>query len=75
MKINTEIVDAYLQSENMSKYSFMWFYVGRTDQGIKNIFQCPPDDDAQREAVSKIKDEIIGHAKVFTPCRDLGRVV
>lgn len=68
MRINTEIVDAYLKSENMSKFSSMWLYVDRTDQGEKSIFQDPPDDNAKREAVSKIKDEIINHAREFTPC-------
>lgn len=68
MRINTEIVDAYLKSENMGKFSSMWLYIGRTDQGTKNIFQDPPDNNAKREVVSKIKDEIINHTRAFTPC-------
>lgn len=68
MRIHTEIVDAYLQAENLSRFSSLWLYMGRTEQGVKNIFQDPPDDPAKRAAVSKIKDEIITHAGAFTPC-------
>ena len=68
MKISTEIVDAYLKSEDMSKFSSMWFYLYRTEQGVKNIFQEPPNDNTKRKAILKIKDEIINHAREFTPC-------
>lgn len=68
MKINTEIVDAYLQAQDMSRFSSMWFYVGQTEQGARNLFQTPPDDDAKRQAVLQIREEIVRHVRTFTPC-------
>lgn len=68
MRINTEIVDAYLKAEDMSRFSSMWLYADRTGQGVKSMFQDPPDDCAKREAVSKIKNEVVSHVRAFTPC-------
>lgn len=62
MIINTEIVDAYLNGEDMSKYSSLFIY----KQADRNIFQEPEKDKV--EVVSKIKDEIINHVKDFVPC-------
>lgn len=53
MIINTEIVDAYLNGENISKFSSLFIY----RQADRSIFQEPEKDKA--EIVSKIKDEII----------------
>ena len=53
MIINTEIVDAYLNGEDMNKYSSLFIY----RQADRSIFQEPEKDKA--EIVSKIKDEII----------------
>ena len=53
MIINTEIVDAYLNGEDISKYSSLFIY----KQADRNIFQEPEKDKA--EIISKIKDEII----------------
>lgn len=55
MIINTEIVDAYLNGENISKFSSLFIY----RQADRSIFQEPEKDKA--EIVSKIKDEIINH--------------
>ena len=62
MIINTEIVDAYLNGEDISKYSSLFIY----KQADRNIFQEPEKDKA--EIVSKIKDEIIHHVNDFVPC-------
>ena len=56
MNINTTIVDAYLNAEDVCKFSSMWLYVDRTEQGVENIFQAPPELEAKREIVSRIKD-------------------
>lgn len=62
MIINTEIVDAYLNGEDMNKYSSLFIY----KQADRNIFQEPEKDKA--EIISKIKDEIIHHVNDFVPC-------
>lgn len=62
MIINTEIVDAYLNGEDISKYSSLFIY----RQADRNIFQEPKKDKA--EIVTKIKDEIINHIRNFIPC-------
>ena len=62
MIINTEIVDTYLNGENISKYSSLFIY----RQADRSIFQEPEKDKA--EIVSKIKDEIINHICDFIPC-------
>lgn len=59
MIINTEIVDVYLNGEDISKYSSLFIY----RQADRSIFQEPEKDKA--EIVSKIKDEIIHHVKDF----------
>ena len=61
MVINTEIVDAYLNGEDINPYASMFIY----KQGDKNIFQEPKKDKV--EIVSNIKDEIINHVKDFVP--------
>ena len=68
MNINTTIVDAYLNAEDVRKFSSMWLYVDRTGQGVENIFQAPPEIEAKREIIFRIKEEIISHAKTFIPC-------
>lgn len=62
MIINTEIVDAYLNGEDMNKYSFLFIY----RQADRSTFQEPEKD--KGEIVSKIKDEIINHICDFIPC-------
>ena len=62
MIINTEIVDAYLNGEDISKYSSLFIY----RQADRSIFQEPEKD--KTEIVSKIKDEIINHICDFIPC-------
>lgn len=62
MIINTEIVDAYLNGEDINPYASMFIY----NQGDRNIFQGPKKDKV--EVVSNIKDEIINHVKDFVPC-------
>ena len=62
MIINIEIVDAYLNGENISKFSSLFIY----RQADRSIFQEPEKDKA--EIVSKIKDEIINHICDFIPC-------
>lgn len=71
MIINTEIVDAYLNGEDISKYSSLFIY----RQVDRNIFQEPKKDKA--EIVTKIKDEIINHIRNFIPCnkKNLGYFV
>lgn len=61
MIINTEIVDAYLNGEDINPYASMFIY----NQGDRNIFQGPKKDKV--EVVSNIKDEIINHVKDFVP--------
>jgi len=68
MKIDAAIVDAYLNSEDISRFSSMWFYTGRTEDGVENIFHAPPAADTKRRVVSRIKEEIIVHASTFSPC-------
>ena len=53
MIINTEIVDDYLNGEDINSYASMFIY----KQGDKNIFQEPKIDKVA--IVSNIKDEII----------------
>ena len=62
MIINTEILDAYLNGENISKFSSLFIY----RQADRSIFQEPEKDKA--EIVSKIRDEIINHIRDFIPC-------
>lgn len=62
MIINTEIVDAYLNGEDINPYATVFIY----KQGDKNIFQEPKKDKV--EVVSKIKDEILHHVNDFVPC-------
>ncbi len=71
MIINTEIVDAYLNGEDISKYSSLFIY----RQVDRSIFQEPEKDKV--EVVSKIKDEILHHVNDFVPCnkKKLGYVV
>lgn len=68
MIINTEIVDAYLNGENISKFSSLFIY----RQADRSIFQEPEKDKA--EIVSKIKDEIINHicAILFLATKESG---
>lgn len=54
MIINTEIVDAYLNGENISKFSSLFIY----RQADRSIFQEPEKD----------KAEIINHICDFIPC-------
>lgn len=61
MIINTEIVDDYLNGEDINSYASMFVY----KQGNKNIFQEPKKDKV--EIVSNIKDEIIDHVMNFVP--------
>ena len=61
MIINTEIVDAYLNGEDINLYASMFIY----KQGDKNIFQETKKDKVA--IVSNIKDEIINHVKDFVP--------
>ena len=68
MRIDTTIIDAYLNSEDVSKYSSEWFYTDRTEDGISNVFQAPPNAETKREIISGIRDEIVTHAKSFEPC-------
>ena len=75
MIINTEIVDAYLNGEDISKYSSLFIY----RQADRNIFQEPKKDKA--EIVTKIKDEII-YAILFLatkesgiPCLRIGKMI
>ncbi len=67
MKINATIADAYLNLEDVSKFSSMWLYTDRTEQGSGNIFCAPPESEQKRAIVSRIKEEIISHAKTFMP--------
>lgn len=68
MRIDTTIVDAYLDSEDVSNFSSEWFYTGQTERGVENIFFVPPDIELKREVVSRLKDEIVSHANAFVPC-------
>ena len=68
MKIDTTIVDAYLDSEDISRFSSMWLYTGRIEDGVGSIFHAPPAAEAKCEVVSRIKEEIITHASTFVPC-------
>lgn len=68
MNIDTTIVDAYLKSEDMHTFSSTWLYASKMEHGEENLFQLPPEIDAKRETVSRIKSEIISHASTFTPC-------
>lgn len=68
MKIDTTIVDAYLDSEDISRFSSMWLYTGRRKDGVGSIFHGPPAAEVKREVVSRIKEEIITHASAFVPC-------
>lgn len=62
MIINTEIIDAYLNGEDINPYATVFIY----KQGDKYIFQEPKKDKVV--VVSNIKDEIISHVKDFVPC-------
>ena len=67
MIINTEIIDAYLNGEDIKPYATVFIY----KQGDKNIFQEPEKDKA--EIVSKIKDEIINHIRdLFLATKEFG---
>lgn len=68
MKIDTTIVDAYLNSEDVSKFSSLWLYTDRTECGIENVFQIPPDEEAKRRVVFRMKEEIVSYASTFVPC-------
>lgn len=68
MKIDTTVADAYLNSEDVSKFSSLWLYTDRTEHGIGNVFTAPPAESAMRKTVLRIKDEIIAHTNTFTPC-------
>ena len=68
MKIDTTIVDAYLRSEDVRKFSSLWLYVDRAEKGEEKLFQAPPEIKAKHDIVSRIKKEIIFHAKTFIPC-------
>ena len=68
MKIDTTITDAYLNSEDVNKFSSLWLYTDQTERGIENVFTAPPTEPAMREAVSRIKAEIIAHTSEFIPC-------
>ena len=68
MKIDTTIVDAYLNSEDVNKFSSLWLYTDRTERGVENVFTAPPTEPAMRETVLRIKDEIIAHISSFVPC-------
>lgn len=68
MKIDTTIVDAYLSGEDVSKFSSLWFYTDRREDGVGNIFQAPPAVEVKRDIVSHIKEEILAHASTFVPC-------
>jgi len=68
MIIDTTIVDAYLNSDDVSVFSSMWLYSEEAEEGVANIFSMPPDVEIKREAVSQIKEAIISHAASFKPC-------
>ena len=68
MKIDTTIVDAYLNSEDVTRFSSLWLYTDRTECGIENVFTAPPEETAMQETVLRIKDEIIAHTSTFVPC-------
>lgn len=68
MKIDTTIVDAYLNSEDIGKYSSTWIYETETEHGIKKLFQVPPQSDNKREVVFHLKEEIISYSQNFIPC-------
>jgi len=68
MNIDTTIVDAYLNFEDVSIFSDNWFFVDRMEDGVDNVFNMPPDVETKREVVLRIKDEIIAHASKFVPC-------
>ncbi len=68
MKIDTTIVDSYLDSEDIKKYESLWLYNFKTEQGKKNLFQLPRESATKREVVSGIKEEIIIYGKNFIPC-------
>ena len=59
-KLRTEIVDAYLNGENISKFSSLFIY----RQADRSIFQEPEKDKV--EIVSKIRDEIINHIRFYS---------
>ena len=59
MQINTTIVDAYLNAEDVSKYASEWFYTDRTEDDVMNIFCAPPASEAKKKTIVRIRDEII----------------
>ena len=68
MKIDTTIVDSYLDSRDVKNYESLWLYNFITEQGQKSIFQLPPESATKREVVADIKKEIILSCRNFTPC-------
>lgn len=68
MKIDTTIVDSYLKSEDVRKFSSTWLYDVKTEQGMENIFQVPSEINMKDEVVLRIREEIISHVRNFTPC-------
>ena len=68
MKIDTTIVDSYLESKDVKKYESLWLYDFKTERGIKNIFQLPPESANKRKVVADIKEEIILYSNNFIPC-------
>ena len=38
MKIDTTIVDSYLESKDVKKYESLWLYDFKTERGIKTFF-------------------------------------
>ncbi|MBR4308267.1 MAG: hypothetical protein IKT58_01595 [Oscillospiraceae bacterium] len=68
MKIDTTIVDAYLNSEDMSPFSTSWLYCFDTEQLPDLLFSEPESWERERQIVSFIKGELIAHAMNFVPC-------
>ena len=68
MKIDTRIVDAYLNGEDVRKFAPSWLYVDCTKDSKENFFHTPPEIGMKREAILRIKAEIMSHAKNFVPC-------
>ena len=68
MKIDTTIVDSYLESKDVKKYESLWLYDFKTERGIKNIFQLPPESANKRKVVADIREEIILYSNNFIPC-------